>query len=163
MYVTCRSSSKLLLTKFQVVDDVRVLCEDGRNFIATIAQRVAQEPFPPYAGPRISRRKEREAKKAQNKGDTSGTQPPVDAQSEDNAPNRSRVDHFVMNLPDSAIEFLDAFRGIYVRSHESASACNAGSADALPMIHCYCFTRELEREGAEVDIRNVRAIAPAHI
>ncbi len=67
-----------------------------------------------------------------------------------------------MNLPDSAIQFLDAFRGIF-------SSDNAGGRDlsgvydkdSLPMVHCYCFTRELEPDKAEVDIRKVRAITSA--
>ncbi|ORY87662.1 tRNA methyltransferase Trm5 [Protomyces lactucae-debilis] len=45
--------------------------------------------------------------------------------------------HFVMNLPATAIEFLDAFRGLY----------NGHSTDmVLPTIHVHCFTKY---EGAE--------------
>lgn len=62
-------------------------------------------------------------------------------------------DHFIMNLPATAIEFLgknavhdgnnptrplntlplDAFKGIYNGRNISS--------DRLPMIHCHCFTR----------------------
>ena len=28
--------------------------------------------------------------------------------------------------------------------------------DEMPMVHCHCFTREMEREGAERDIRQAR-------
>lgn len=55
-----------------------------------------------------------------------------------------------MNLPDSAIEFLDAFRGI-LSSVEGSTAIY----DTMPMVHCYCFTREMEADKAEVDIRQV--------
>lgn len=44
---------------------------------------------------------------------------------------QAHFDHFIMNLPATAIEFLDAFRGIY-KDQPSAP---------LPMIHCHCFTR----------------------
>ena len=61
-----------------------------------------------------------------------------------------------MNLPDTAILFLDAFRGVL-------SPANAGDRDLsgvydrehMPMVHCHCFTRELEPERAAVDIRQV--------
>ncbi|KAG1455897.1 hypothetical protein G6F46_008428 [Rhizopus delemar] len=42
-----------------------------------------------------------------------------------------QFDHFIMNLPATAIEFLDAFKGIYKDQQQSY----------LPMIHCHCFTR----------------------
>jgi len=60
-----------------------------------------------------------------------------------------------MNLPDSAIEFLDAFRGILSPDRVGERDIrNVYPDDAsLPMVHCYCFTRELEFDKAEVDIR----------
>ncbi len=57
-----------------------------------------------------------------------------------------------MNLPDSAITFLDAFRGILT---DAEGRNLSGTYKAMPMIHCHCFTRELEPEKAEADIRQV--------
>ncbi|KAJ8100446.1 Met-10+ like-protein-domain-containing protein [Lipomyces tetrasporus] len=42
----------------------------------------------------------------------------------------TRYSHYVMNLPDSAISFLDAFRGLYAGDHEQAE---------LPYVHVHCF------------------------
>ena len=56
-----------------------------------------------------------------------------------------------MNLPETAIEFLDAFRGVY--RYEGTETNR--DYPPMPMVHCYCFTRFLEPSGAEADIRSV--------
>ncbi|XP_062090709.1 tRNA (guanine(37)-N1)-methyltransferase 2 isoform X5 [Humulus lupulus] len=47
------------------------------------------------------------------------------------------VDHVIMNLPASALQFLDAFRGIIQRKYWKGD---------LPWIHCYCFIRANETQ-----------------
>ena len=46
-----------------------------------------------------------------------------------------RIDHFYMNLPKDAIEFLDAFRGAF---KESEVYCN--NKHSLPIVHVYGFS-----------------------
>eukprot|EP00041_Stephanoeca_diplocostata_P041618 m.8436 g.8436 ORF g.8436 m.8436 type:complete len:189 (+) comp6373_c0_seq1:3-569(+) len=78
-------------------------------------------------------------------------------------------DHAVMNLPASATEFLDAFRGILWHVRDTMSP------EQLPMIHCYCFSKaeDLAKDGvrlceeglggpldAPYSVHEVRDVAP---
>ncbi|XP_022841993.1 tRNA (guanine(37)-N1)-methyltransferase 2 [Olea europaea var. sylvestris] len=45
------------------------------------------------------------------------------------------IDHVIMNLPASALQFLDAFRDLIQMRYWKGS---------LPWIHCYCFMRSTE-------------------
>jgi len=145
------NSAKYLLKNVQdnrVSDLVRVTCEDGRDFIRTIVSRVFDEPFPACAGPKPSRQQEEKERKRLQKltaeGQSIPNVTPIGTKP------RKCITHFVMNLPDSAIQFLDAFRGILVDDQRNLRGTYN---DQMPMIHCHCFTRELDPEKAEQDIR----------
>lgn len=66
-------------------------------------------------------------------------------------------DHVIMNLPASAIEFLDAFYGAFDR---------AAWEGHLPLVHCYCFQRKDETQaGKERSVADFLygASVPLHI
>ncbi|WAQ88354.1 hypothetical protein PtA15_9A481 [Puccinia triticina] len=68
-------------------------------------------------------------------------------------PNTSPLlpDHFIINLPDSSIQFLDAFRDLYIPLSNSEGFLDAVKKKSkLPLLHCYCFTRQVD--DAENDI-----------
>lgn len=150
---------------------------DGRHFFRQAVQELYDNPFPARSGPRISAskaaklaRNEREHKK--QKTETSVAAPATLSQpaaqltsnptpQQQSLPGRF-ADHFVMNLPATAIDLLDAFDSLYTpflqRPEEQRNAflehlkdhsirkC-VGEWDGelrLPMVHCYCFTKEVE-------------------
>ncbi|KAI0363619.1 guanine-N-1-methyltransferase [Pilatotrama ljubarskyi] len=140
------SSYKYLLkniTENRVESLVRPFCEDGRAFIRSAFNRAYDDPLPPVPPPK-PRKTEPKEKRA---GERRPSPPP--------APRRNRVSHFVMNLPDTAILFLDAFRGVLSPANAGERNLSGLYADeaSMPMVHCHCFTRELEPEKAEADIR----------
>lgn len=137
-----------------MTDLVRTFCQDGRDFIRQCVLELSDNPFPPYTGPKLSRVQEEKKRRRLQKLMTEETTAAAAAHtpSTESLPPRRYVSHFVMNLPDSAIQFLDAFRGLLADGTRNFSTLYK----TMPMIHCHCFTRELERDRAERDIRMVR-------
>lgn len=141
----------LLMILEQVSDRVRVSVLDGRDFIRKSVTDIWHKPFDPL-GPylsssQIGRWLHEQAKSAK---DPDAPKPTPIAL----APSRRRIDHFVMNLPGTALEFLDAFRGVLSPLRDEPGFGEV--YDAMPVIHCHCFTKEMDRVLAEADIRQVR-------
>ncbi|KAJ2894356.1 tRNA(m(1)G37)methyltransferase [Coemansia aciculifera] len=120
----------------KVQDRVRAFNMDGRDFIRqAFADFHASTQNGPLVLPPIPR------------SSSASRLRPVPASKQDqhqvsiSVTSRS-FDHVVMNLPAIAIEFLDAFRGLFRR------ITGAGDEEAinLPLIHAHCFTKSDEPE-----------------
>ncbi|KAL4198146.1 hypothetical protein AMTRI_Chr03g44440 [Amborella trichopoda] len=62
------------------------------------------------------------------------------------------IDHIIMNLPASALQFLDVFKGLLLKKYWKGP---------LPWIHCYCFIRS--NESKESIIHEAEAFLNAKI
>jgi tRNA (guanine37-N1)-methyltransferase len=107
--------------------------QDGRAFIRWSANELLQKEPVTVAIQGRSRKERRSAKR-----DEKAPLPPAEVY------HRPTIfNHYVMNLPANAIEFLDAFPGIYA-GKESLFAPH--TSQALPMVHVYCFSGHSENE-----------------
>ncbi|KAK5088502.1 tRNA(m(1)G37)methyltransferase [Lithohypha guttulata] len=112
---------------------------DGAQFIRSAAQTLLRtqrryEQVPATSIPRNATEKQRQKLAAEMKAATvTRVEPPT-------------FDHFVMNLPAIAVEFLHAFRGLY-HGHERLFGGSEGRR--LPMIHVYCFQARKDDESEE--------------
>ncbi|KAJ8593255.1 hypothetical protein M405DRAFT_731817 [Rhizopogon salebrosus TDB-379] len=138
----------------KVTSLVRASCEDGRDFIKRVVGRAMDHPFHAYTGPKLSKMQEKEQKRRLQlpKSSPASAIASVDQSTGiKHLSPRQAISHFVMNLPDSAIDFLDCFRGIF--SGSAGERDLSGIYTNMPMVHCHCFTRELQPDMAEADIR----------
>lgn len=122
------------IVRNKVQDFVTAFNMDGREFIRTSGQKLLDEkPLTVTIHPKMSREKKRQIE--------AGEKDPLPPPKTYTRPNV--VDHYVMNLPATAIEFLDAFIGLYAGKEELFTPA---TAQKLPMVHVYCFSGHSEDE-----------------
>lgn len=63
--------------------------------------------------------------------------------------------HYVMNLPDSALTFLDEFVGLYSNHSEAVTVVQSLPKFELPWIHCHCFEKYDHEEVPEPSLEEL--------
>ena len=146
---------------------------DGKEFIQQSAKMAWDNPFPPYLPPAAAKKREKEARQQRElakklasvqlddaavRSGAKALVPPIKASSaegEIKPAQRQLPQHYIMNLPDSALTFLGAYNGLYARLKSEPDFETALKIAGLPIVHVYCFTRELEDDTAQKDICEV--------
>ncbi|SCV68716.1 BQ2448_837 [Microbotryum intermedium] len=149
---------------------VRTGNADGRDWIRQSVLDVWNKPFPAYSPPLSAKARGKLARRANgsNVSTTSspttscGSKSKLDAPVDDDlGPSRRFVDHFVMNLPALAIEFLDAYKGLYHELYklpDAREAIEERGEERLPMVHCYCFTKDMDDQEGDILARATKAL-----
>ncbi len=117
----------------KVGDFVTADCMDGREFIRRATKELASGDRMAVVLQRTKtpRQQQRRSKSLSGNASSMFLKAPKTFQ------------HYVMNLPASAVEFLDAFKGTYAgRPREFTPHTET----KLPMIHVYCFSEQKETE-----------------
>lgn len=140
---------------------IRNSCEDGRAYIRSSVLECWRNPFPGPAKDAAEAKKavrsntqiNKEARAKREAALKAGLPVPPREKDVERWPTRKLIDAFVMNLPASALEFLDAYRGTYKALQESVGreALNEEldrrekeeSLPRFPMVHVHCFTKDL--------------------
>jgi len=140
---------------------LRVSEIDGHAFIQAAPELAWTQPFAPYAPKPNTREIDKAARKERERRKAEGLPPAplTPAPTEPAGPLKPRLpEHYIMNLPDSALTFLSSFPSSFtpLLSNESFKSTYPSLGDVpMPLIHVYCFTREMEYETAEKDVLQV--------
>ncbi|SCZ90803.1 BZ3500_MvSof-1268-A1-R1_Chr1-3g02266 [Microbotryum saponariae] len=144
---------------------VRTGNADGRDWIRQSVLNIWNTPFPAYTPPLSAKARGKLARCANDpkasRSTTPSPQKPTSVAPVDLGPPRRLVDHFVMNLPELAITMLDAYRGLYHELYKMPGARQAieeRGEEGLPMVHCYCFTKDMDDQEGDILARASQAL-----
>lgn len=138
--------------KNKVHDKLHCYCEDGRHFIRESIQRCWNQPWPGI--PTAEEKKIEDLAAATQKGRAKQRherEKGLQMKEVERGPPRRLISHFVMNLPGSALEFLDAFPGSYKGlSEQEVDKEMAKEGVKFPTVHVHCFTRNLKHPHEDI-------------
>ncbi|KAJ3412038.1 tRNA (guanine(37)-N1)-methyltransferase [Chytridiales sp. JEL 0842] len=117
---------------------VRAYNMDGRDFV----HQALKDLNNPNIISEMNSKRPPNKKSKTDKRESKKVQQLPDIPSED-GPQFKTFQHYVMNLPATAIEFLDAYQGLYHGLEDKVKP------EALPIIHCHCFSKE---DDCEADV-----------
>ncbi|WFC98967.1 tRNA (guanine(37)-N(1))-methyltransferase [Malassezia yamatoensis] len=164
----CYESLERNRRRNHVESHLQPTCLDGRDFIrqAVIDAWNAGFSSEPRADELVSGRQKRRDRSALRRGE-SNAESNANAVKSPAAPRRL-VDRFVMNLPATALEFLDAYRGLYTHlaAHIGREALEAELAarehdaqvENLPMVHVHTFTKDVDHAAEDICCRASKAL-----
>lgn len=162
----------------KVEHNMRIANMDGGEFFRQSVVDAYKDPFiapkPKLSNMQLRKLRNRSGIAESNAGQVAQTS--ITSTVSNTAPGTalgSFIDHFVLNLPATAIDLLGCFQGLYrplygdsaKKKVEVIAALVAYSRARgqmeklrLPMVHCYCFTKEVDTY--EADINKVRFHCP---
>ncbi|KAK3158403.1 hypothetical protein QOZ80_2AG0136740 [Eleusine coracana subsp. coracana] len=111
-------------------DDVQENCQNGTSGSSLASSTAKKGQQPVKEGESDCQDGDASQTKKRNNKRVRGSGPPP-------AKPWEHIDHVLMNLPASALQFLDCFDGLIQKKYWKGS---------LPWIHCYCFIRSSESE-----------------
>ena len=128
---------------------VTASCEDGRTFILSSTRNL------PKRRRTVTPRSPRPRSKT-----VTGAPPGEGAASPGQIllEEPASFDHYVMNLPASAVEFLDAFKGVYMGRE---AEFQPQTERKLSMVHVYCFSPRMDTE--EEEFKAVCGLVSKHL
>lgn len=113
---------------------VRPFCEDGHTFIRTATESILSNDIVIRVPSKVKRPLPPDQKTPSHRNKASQTYINI-------IEHPRTVNHFVMNLPASAISFLGSFNSIYAAQEE---LFEPHTNTKLPMVHVHCFSMKVD-------------------